>query len=68
MSVEIYIILALIAALIIQQIMHLIERKDLFTRFMAKDLTEYEQVSKKFRKAEANNMRKKVKEYQQKWR
>jgi hypothetical protein len=68
MSVEIYIILALIAALIIQQIMHLIERKDLYTRFMAKDLTEYEQVSKKFRKAEANNMRKKVKEYQQKWR
>lgn len=60
------IILGLIAVILIQQALHSKERKDLYSRIMAKDLTEYRLEPQK--KKDISKMRNKVKEYQKNWR
>ena len=59
-----YIIFALIAVIAIQGFMHSKERKDLYNRIMAKDLTEYKIAGKK----KTNPMKKKIDEYRKTWR
>ncbi len=63
------VIFALLVFVLIQQIMHLRERKDLYNRLMAKDLTEYtviEQQKKAEKRKKPVNI--KFEEYKKNWK
>jgi hypothetical protein len=66
---ELYIILALIAVIVFQQVMHGKERKDLYTRWMARDLTEYNHaVQHEKLDPKQSAMQKKLDEYKKQWK
>lgn len=59
----------LIAVIIIQQVMHSKERKDLYTRIMARDLTEYNHaIQHEVGQKNLSGFDKKYNEYKKKWR
>jgi len=69
-DVLIIVILALLAVITIQQIFHTKERKDLYNRIMARDLTEYTHAKQRDKENDKRQsaMKKKYEEYRKKWK
>jgi predicted Holliday junction resolvase-like endonuclease len=69
-DVLIIVILALLAVIMVQQISHTKERKDLYNRIMARDLTEYTHTKQhdKENDKRLSAMTKKYNEYRNKWK
>lgn len=69
-DVLIIVILALLAVIMVQQIFHTKERKDLYNRIMARDLTEYTHTKQhdKENDKRLSAMTKKYNEYRNKWK